>query len=105
MRLVERFELTYSLSTADSTLINGLGRSTDSSGSDATLAVVNVTHGKRYRFRLLSLSCDPDHTFSIDGHTMTIIEVDGIGAVDEVTARILDGLAARGVQGTPSVQA
>ncbi len=34
-----------------------------------------------------------------------VIEVDGIGAVDEVTARILDGLAARGVQGTPSVQA
>ena len=28
--------------------------------------------------RLVSLSCDPNWTFSIDDHTMTIIEVDGI---------------------------
>ena len=88
MPLVERFKLTYSSSTADSTLINGLGRSTDSSGADATLAVVNVTQGKRYRFRLLSLSCDPNHTFSIDGHNMTVIEVDGVNheelTVDEI---------------------
>lgn len=31
-----------------------------------------------YRFRLVSISCDPNYTFSIDGHTMTIIEVDGV---------------------------
>ena len=89
MRLVERFELTYSLSTADSTLINGLGRSTDSSGSDATLAVVNVTQGKRYRMRLVSISCDPNYTFSIDGHNMTVIEADGVNhepvTVDSIT--------------------
>ena len=30
-----------------------------------------------YRFRLVSISCDPAFTFSIDGHTMTVIEVDG----------------------------
>ncbi|KAJ7159659.1 laccase 2 precursor [Mycena filopes] len=42
------------------------------------LAVINVAHGKRYRFRLVSMSCDPDFTFSIDGHSMTIIEVDGV---------------------------
>jgi Multicopper oxidase len=30
-----------------------------------------------YRFRLVSISCDPNFTFSIDGHEMTIIEVDG----------------------------
>jgi iron transport multicopper oxidase len=28
--------------------------------------------------RLVSLSCDPVYTFSIDGHSMTIIEVDGV---------------------------
>jgi iron transport multicopper oxidase len=38
--------------------------------------------------RLVSLSCDPNYTFSIDGHTMTIIEVDGVAhqplAVDSI---------------------
>lgn len=33
---------------------------------------------RSYRFRLVSLSCDPNFTFSIDGHSMTIIEVDGV---------------------------
>ena len=62
-------------------LINGLGRSTDSSGADATLAVVNVTQGKRYRMRLVSISCDPNYTFSIDGHNMTVIEADSVNHV------------------------
>ena len=31
-----------------------------------------------YRFRLVSLSCDPNYTFSIDDHNMTVIEADGI---------------------------
>jgi iron transport multicopper oxidase len=31
-----------------------------------------------YRFRIVSISCDPNYTFSIDGHNMTVIEVDGI---------------------------
>ncbi len=31
-----------------------------------------------YRFRLVSLSCDPNYVFSIDGHNMTIIETDSI---------------------------
>jgi hypothetical protein len=30
-----------------------------------------------YRFRLVSLSCDPSFLFSIDGHKMTVIEVEG----------------------------
>ncbi|KAH9911334.1 laccase [Epithele typhae] len=74
--------------TADSTLINGLGRSTTSDGAAAELAVITVTKGKRYRFRLVSLSCDPNYVFSIDGHGMTIIEVDAVNhaphAVDEI---------------------
>ena len=64
-------------STSDSTLINGLGRSASSAGAVAELAVVNVTQGKRYRMRLVSISCDPNYNFTIDGHDMTIIEADG----------------------------
>ncbi len=33
---------------------------------------------KSYRFRLVSLSCDPAYTLSIDGHELTVIEADGI---------------------------
>ncbi|KAJ7464321.1 laccase [Mycena galericulata] len=45
----------------NTTLINGLGRY--AGGPLTNLAVMTVTHGKRY---------------SIDGHSMTIIEVDGV---------------------------
>jgi hypothetical protein len=51
---------------ADSTLINGLGRY--STGPLSSLAVVNITRGKRYRFRVVSIHCDSDYIFSIDGH-------------------------------------
>jgi FtsP/CotA-like multicopper oxidase with cupredoxin domain len=34
-------------------------------------------HTISYRFRLVSISCDPNFTFSIDSHEMTVIEVDG----------------------------
>ncbi|KAF9247021.1 laccase [Melanogaster broomeanus] len=62
--------------TPDSTLINGQGRYPG--GPLESLAVVNVTHGLRYRFRVLGLSCDSNFNFTIDGHRMTIIEADGI---------------------------
>ncbi|KAF8959650.1 yellow laccase [Flammula alnicola] len=62
--------------TADSTLINGLGRY--SGGPTSPLTVIQVLPNKRYRFRLVSISCDPNFVFSIDGHNMTIIEVDGV---------------------------
>ncbi|KAJ7493127.1 yellow laccase [Mycena galericulata] len=61
---------------ANSTLINGLGRY--EGGPLSPLAVINVVEGKRYRFRMVSISCDPNFNFSIDGHQMTIIEVDGV---------------------------
>ncbi|KAJ7912289.1 laccase 2 precursor [Mycena leptocephala] len=47
-------------------------------GPTSQLAVINVAHGLRYRFRMVSLSCDPNFIFSIDNHTMTIIEVDSV---------------------------
>ncbi|KAF7342352.1 Laccase G [Mycena venus] len=62
--------------TLISTLINGLGRF--AGGPTSQLAVVSVTQGKRYRMRLISMSCDPNFTFTIDGHTMTIIEADSV---------------------------
>lgn len=61
---------------ANSTLIKGLGRYRG--GPKSELAVVNVEHGKRYRLRLIGMSCDPSFNFSIDGHSLTVIEADGI---------------------------
>jgi len=60
----------------NSTLINGKGRY--AGGPAATLSVINVTKGKRYRFRLVSISCDTNFIFSIDGHQFTVIEADGV---------------------------
>nr|BAI66142.1 laccase [Pleurotus salmoneostramineus] len=62
--------------TPDSTLINGKGRY--AGGPTAPLSIINVRRNRRYRMRLVSLSCDPNWTFSIDDHTMTIIEVDAV---------------------------
>ncbi|KAH9059155.1 laccase [Lactarius vividus] len=61
---------------SDSTLINGKGRYPG--GPSVSLAVVNVVQGKRYRLRLVSISCEPAFNFSIDGHQLTIIEVDSV---------------------------
>jgi hypothetical protein len=85
----------YNICSAfNSTLINGKGRYIGGP-QDVPLAIVNVVHGKRsvlglaselntsnccynsYRFRLVSISCDPSFLFSIDKHTMTVIEVEG----------------------------
>nr|2HZH_A Chain A, laccase [Trametes ochracea] len=71
---------------ADATLINGQGRGPSSPSAD--LAVISVTAGKRYRFRLVSNSCDPNYTFSIDGHQMTIIQVDSINVQPLVVLKI-----------------
>ncbi|KIJ21197.1 laccase [Paxillus involutus ATCC 200175] len=61
--------------TSNSTLINGRGRYPG--GPLQPLTIIDVTPGLRYRFRVVALSCDPSFNFTIDGHRMTIIEVDG----------------------------
>ncbi|KAG2357593.1 laccase [Suillus spraguei] len=61
--------------TASSSLINGLGRY--AGGPMSALAVIAVEQGKRYRMRLVSISCDPNFQFSVDGHNLTVIEADG----------------------------
>ncbi|TRM58139.1 laccase [Schizophyllum amplum] len=63
------------IATPDSALINGKGRY--NGGPLTPLARINVIKGLRYRFRIISISCDPNFTFSIHGHKMTIIEADG----------------------------
>ncbi|KAG1733195.1 laccase, partial [Suillus paluster] len=61
--------------TGNSTLINGLGRY--QGGPKSKLAVVKVKHGKRYRLRLVAMSCHSNFIFSIDNHNLTVIEADG----------------------------
>ncbi|KAK0454243.1 laccase LCC3-3 [Desarmillaria tabescens] len=67
------------LLTANSTLINGLGRWNESPTHD--LAVMKVKKGTQYRIRMINLGCEASFKFSIDNHTMTIIEVDGVNHV------------------------
>ena len=60
---------------SNATLINGKGRSEDH--LDWGLSVIRVQQNRRYRFRIISMSCDPNFTFSIDQHMLTVIEADG----------------------------
>ncbi|KAF9058481.1 laccase lcc6 [Rhodocollybia butyracea] len=78
---------------SDATLINGLGRSATGSLT-SPLAVISVKQGTRYRFRLVSTSCDPNFVFSIDGHTFSVIEVDGV-ETDQVVADSIQIFAAQ----------
>ncbi|KAG2146322.1 laccase [Suillus clintonianus] len=59
----------------NSTLINGLGRY--AGGPASELAVVSLEYGKRYRLRLIAMSCHNNFAFSIDNHNLTVIEADG----------------------------
>jgi iron transport multicopper oxidase len=61
---------------ADSHLINGKGRYVG--GPASPLSVMTVQPGKRYRFRLVAMSCEANYVFSVDGHPLTIIEADGV---------------------------
>jgi iron transport multicopper oxidase len=62
------------------------------------LARTEILLSLSYRFRLVSISCDPNFTFSIDEHEMTVIEVDGTNVkplrVDSI--QIFAGKSSRG---------
>ncbi|QRV80453.1 Multicopper oxidase [Ceratobasidium sp. AG-Ba] len=60
----------------DSALINGKGRYVN--GTAVARAVINVKKGKRYRLRVINMSAIGSYTFSIEGHSLTIIEADGV---------------------------
>ncbi|KAG1775996.1 laccase [Suillus placidus] len=68
--------LSGTIAVAQSMLINGHGRY--AGGPKSKLAVINVRLGKRYRLRLIQMSCDSNVLFSIDGHNLTVIEADGL---------------------------
>nr|AAR03585.1 laccase 6 [Volvariella volvacea] len=72
--------------TPNSALINGRGRTATT--TTAPLSVIRVRRGRKYRMRLISMSCDPNYIFSIEGHEMTVIEADGI-SVEPVTVTSL----------------
>ncbi|KAG0012847.1 hypothetical protein BGZ81_001351, partial [Podila clonocystis] len=59
----------------NSTLINGKGRYPG--GPSVPLSVINFIRGSRYRLRVLNLGTATAINFSIDGHQLTVIEVDG----------------------------
>ncbi|KAJ6540213.1 laccase [Mycena vulgaris] len=60
----------------DSGLINGKGRF--AGGPLVPYAVITVTKGLRYRFRVFSLACRPFMTLSFDNHTFDVMELDGV---------------------------
>jgi iron transport multicopper oxidase len=84
-----------SLRNPDSHLINGRGRWNNAGTIDPSpLSVINVVPGQRYRFRIISLACDASYVFSIDGHTMTVIEADGV-ETDPITVDSVQVFAAQ----------
>lgn len=54
-----------------------MGNGTSSSAVILRGAGITLVFCLSYRFRLISISCDPNYNFTIDHHTMTIIEADG----------------------------
>ncbi|KAF8155412.1 laccase 17 [Crassisporium funariophilum] len=59
--------------------INGVGRYIG--GPSVARPRVNVVAGQRYRFRVINTSAYSGFRFSIEGHTLTVIEVDGVNHV------------------------
>ncbi|KAH6573303.1 hypothetical protein BASA50_007892 [Batrachochytrium salamandrivorans] len=73
----------------DSGLINGKGRYNCSMATDKTVPCVsnaplerfNFVAGKRYRLRIINGASMATFNFSIDGHTLQVIEADGVDTV------------------------
>ncbi|TFK37385.1 laccase-4 [Crucibulum laeve] len=60
----------------DSGVINGIGRY--DGGPSVLRPRINVVSGKKYRFRVINISAYSGFIFSIESHSLSIIEVDGI---------------------------
>ncbi|KAG7450874.1 laccase [Guyanagaster necrorhizus] len=78
--------------TPNSTLINGMGRFFED--PTAPLSIIIVAPNKRYRLRVIAISCNAAFKFSIDNHNFTIIETDGVN-IQPITANSLSILAAQ----------
>ena len=59
-----------STSVSDSGTTNGVGRF--NGGPEVPWSVVNVTAGKRYRFRVINQSARNVFTMSFENHTVTV---------------------------------
>ncbi|KAJ7324013.1 Cupredoxin [Mycena albidolilacea] len=70
---------TQIIPVSDSGLFNGAGRY--QGGPLTPYAAVSVTTGTRYRFRLINISARTSFTVSVDNHTLTVIETDGVATV------------------------
>ncbi|KAK0496191.1 Cu-oxidase-domain-containing protein [Armillaria luteobubalina] len=81
-----QFEATGIIPVSDSGTVNGVGRF--NGGPELDWSVVNVVPGKRYRFRIINESARNVFTFSIDKHSLTVIEADGA----ELTPSVVDSL-------------
>ncbi|KAL0564989.1 Laccase-1 [Marasmius crinis-equi] len=90
----DQFLETQRVPTPDSGLINGKGRY--NGGPLVPYAVINVVKGKKYRLRLVAISCRPFFTFSVDNHDITAIEFDGVEH-DPVTVQKVDVYAGQRV--------
>ncbi|KAJ7482761.1 Cu-oxidase-domain-containing protein [Mycena latifolia] len=74
--LLASFIATHIIPVSDTGLFNARGRY--NGGPEVEFAAVSVTQGKRYRFRLVSLSVRGNFIVSFENHTMAVIEADGV---------------------------
>lgn len=88
--LLDGYVATGIVPVSDSGLVNGVGRF--QGGPEVPWAVINVTRGKRYRFRIINESARNVFTVSIDNHDMTVIAADGI-ATRPLTVKKMEMLA------------
>ncbi|KZS88848.1 laccase 1, partial [Sistotremastrum niveocremeum HHB9708] len=73
----------------DSTLINGKGLYMGGPTKTSMIPVIGpVQYGKRYRFRIINVSCNSFFNISFDRHPMNVIEADGT----EIVPRSVDAL-------------
>ncbi|KAJ6480928.1 Cu-oxidase-domain-containing protein [Mycena sanguinolenta] len=75
--------VTQIIPVSDDGLVNGKGRF--QGGPEVEYAAVAVKKGLRYRFRLINMSVRANFLVSIDNHTMSIIEADGVATVPHET--------------------
>jgi len=88
--LFAKFAATGIIPVADSGLVNGAGRYNN--GTEVPFGVTTVTPGKRHRLRIISQAVRGEFTFSIDNHTLTVIEADGV-SVEPIVVNKIDILA------------
>ncbi|PBK59777.1 Cu-oxidase-domain-containing protein [Armillaria solidipes] len=84
--MLQQFEATGIIPVSDSGTVNGVGRF--NGGPELDWSVINVVPGKRYRFRIINESARNVFTFSIDKHSLTVIEADG----EELTPSVVDSV-------------